>query len=321
MMTEKVLKRLSWKPMWVTHLGCMKGCSDYLGLEIPIDWLFGGTGHAIVINIHESLCPSGPTNWNTEMLFKLSRNLGIRISRVTGYKEDLDFEEKQQEAFDLVRKYIDSGLPCYGWELEIPEYYVIKGYTDTEYIYAGVGEGRRNWRTLGISEIGVLEVCGVSPGTPASDAKVVADAIKFALEIAKTPSKWINPEFKSGPEAYSTWIKALQSGKYNKWGAAYNAAVWHECRKYAAEFLKTAKNRLQNSSSYREEVASLLEEAAAHYAIVADNLAQVSELFPFPPKGSVSSEKRRKASEHLAAAQKAEESALETLKEILKTLV
>ena len=182
---KNVLERLNWEPMWVAHLGCMKGCADYLGLKIPKAWLFGGTGHAFVINIHESLCPSGPTNWNTEMLFKLSRNLGIRISRVTGYKEDPDFEEKRWEAFDLVKEYIDSGLPCYSWELEIPEYYVIKGYTDAEYIYAGVDEGRRNWRTLGISEIGVLEVCGVSLGMPASDAKVVADAIKFALEIAK----------------------------------------------------------------------------------------------------------------------------------------
>ena len=95
---------------------------------------------------------------------------------------------------------------------------------------------------------------------------------------------------------------------------------WHECRKYAAEFLKTAKNRLQSSPSYREEAASLLEEASAHYAIVADNLAQVSKLFPFPPKGSVIAEKRRKAVKHLAAAQKAEEHALETLKEILKIL-
>ena len=98
-------------------------------------------------------------------------------------------------------------------------------------------------------------------------------------------------------------------------------AVWHECRKYAAEFLKTAKNSLQNSSSYREEVASLLEEVAAYYATVADNLAQVSELFPFPPKGSVSAEKRRKAVKYLAAAQKVEERALETLKELLRILV
>lgn len=42
-----------WVPRWVSHMGCLKGCLDYLGIGISEAWLYGGTGHAFVINLHE----------------------------------------------------------------------------------------------------------------------------------------------------------------------------------------------------------------------------------------------------------------------------
>jgi hypothetical protein len=50
---EKHLKNLRWNPRMVSHLGCIKGCLDYLGMDISDAWLFGGTGHAFIINICE----------------------------------------------------------------------------------------------------------------------------------------------------------------------------------------------------------------------------------------------------------------------------
>jgi hypothetical protein len=40
---------------WTTHLGCIKGCLEYLGSDISRAWLFGGTSHAFVINVHGDL--------------------------------------------------------------------------------------------------------------------------------------------------------------------------------------------------------------------------------------------------------------------------
>jgi len=76
---ERKLENLRWKPMWVSHLGCISGCLQYLNLDVSDAWLFGATGHAFVINIHEVVCPSGPTAWRTEMLFKLGSNIGYAI--------------------------------------------------------------------------------------------------------------------------------------------------------------------------------------------------------------------------------------------------
>ena len=47
----KKLENLRWKPRNVTHLGCIKGCLDYLGMDVSEPWLYGATGHAFIINI------------------------------------------------------------------------------------------------------------------------------------------------------------------------------------------------------------------------------------------------------------------------------
>ena len=51
----KQLENLRWKPHWTSHLGCIAGCLDYLDMEISNGWLFGATGHAFVINLHEEV--------------------------------------------------------------------------------------------------------------------------------------------------------------------------------------------------------------------------------------------------------------------------
>lgn len=49
------LENLKWKPRWVSHLGCIKGCVEYLDLDVSDAWLYGATGHAFVINLHEEV--------------------------------------------------------------------------------------------------------------------------------------------------------------------------------------------------------------------------------------------------------------------------
>jgi hypothetical protein len=161
----KVLANLKWSPKWVSHLGCVKGCLDYLGIEMTDAWLYGGTGHAFVINISADSCPSGPTAWMTVMLFEGGRNLGYEFGMVMGWK------------------------------------------------------------------------------------------------------------------GYDIWINGLASSKANRFGMGYNAAVWHECRRFAVGFLKEAKERLDGVAS------ELFDNAIEHYQVVADRLGKVSESYPFTPGG------------------------------------
>jgi len=110
---------------------------------------------------------------------------------------------------------------------------------------------------------------------PADDRTTVKEAFRFVSQHADTPDKWMFPKYKTGIAGYDNWIDALEEGKANGFGNAYNAVVWHECRGFAVDFLKEAKKRLGT------ENASLYEEAVRSYKAVADNLKKVYEAFPF----------------------------------------
>ncbi len=316
----KKIKNLRWKPMWVSHLGCIKGCLEYLNLDVSDAWLFGATGHAFIINVHEVVCPSGPTAWNTEMLFKLGKNIGYTIDGVFSHKSKSDFAEKKKLAWEMVKQAIDEDLPCYGWELDIPEFYVVYGYDNEGYYFSGPrcdsGKGPKPWKELGDTDIGVLEMYRVKPRKAVGDITTLKEAFEFVLEHSKSPAKWIFPKYKSGLAGFENWIHALETGKAEGFGMAYNTAVWSECRNFAVKFLKEAKQRIDSKFS------SLFNEAVEHYEVVAQNLRNVSETFPFPPKDDeIKDEARLKtALGHLRDAKKAEESGLKTLEKILRKL-
>jgi len=95
----------------------------------------------------------------------LGKNIGYEIDGVFGTKSAGDFAEKQKRAWEFVKSAIDQGLPCYGWELDIPEFYVVYGYDDAGYYFSGPGcdegKGPKPWQELGDTEIGVSAVNSV----------------------------------------------------------------------------------------------------------------------------------------------------------------
>jgi hypothetical protein len=277
------------------------------------------------MNVHEVLCPSGPTAWNTEKLFELGENLGYRSERVCGHKSQVDLAELQKTAWEAARSAVDDGLPCYGWELDLPEYYVVQGYDDAAYHFSGPlcgpGKGAKPWRELGDTEIGWLEMCTVHPGNAADDTTVVREALAFAVETASEPTKWNTGPYRMGLEAYDLWIGAMEAGRAHGLGTAYNAQVWAECRGFAVQFLDEAAQRLG------ERCVEELVEAWRHYGAVADAHAAVGRLFPFAGvsdeerEANVRDDRRRQECiEHLRDARAAEEAGLQILERIAEAL-
>ena len=315
----KLLDNLRWKPLWTSHIGCLKGCLDFLNLDVSEAWLYGGTGHVFIMNIHSVVCPSGPTAWKFDIIYKLCRNLGFIVESIDAWKEHPDFKEKQEGAWINTRKTIDEGLPCYGWEFDIPEFYVVYGYDDVGYYYSGAGcddgKGPFPWEKLGMSDIGFLAMYRVKPGQKADDRTVVREALEFAVEFAEKPENWVLPDYRSGSAAYDAWIKAIEIGDAHAWGMAYNSAVWAECRKFAVEFLEEAKARLDQVDS------GLFDEAVQNYNMVAKILLEIESLFPFPPHEELKDAGNRNAAvELLKKAQQAEIKGMDAIKRILVTL-
>ena len=102
---------LRWEPRWVSHLGCIKGCLDYLNRPVSDAWLYGATGHAFVLNICGDMCPSGPTDWDTSMFEKLGRNVGYVLEGIFGWKGREDLAQLQEEAWEYARNALDQDLP------------------------------------------------------------------------------------------------------------------------------------------------------------------------------------------------------------------
>jgi len=304
----KSLENLRWVQRWVSHLGCVKGCLNYLGIDVSDGWLYGGTGHAFVLNMSDDgSCPSGPTAWNHTMLTTLGTLLGYRTTVVAGSKHEGELEAAQERAWEFVRRSIDDGTPCYGWELDVPEYYVIFGYDETGYRYTGPacsgGSGTKPWRELGDTGIGLLEVCAVTPSDPADDATTVRAALTSALEMAGGSPKWVLPDYVAGLAAYDVWIRALEQGASARFGFCYNAEVWAECG---------------------GEAASLCDEALGFYNEVSESLEKVRVAYPFSTEHTMDpiavDDKSREAVANLGRAREAEEKGLAVLARIVEEI-
>ncbi len=107
----KQLKSLRWKPRWVSHLGCIKGCLDFSGIDISDAWLFGATGHAFIINMHEVVCPSGPTAWKEAK--KRVRKLD------SSFEEALKHYEVVAQNFKKISEMFPFPPP--GWKVTVSE--------------------------------------------------------------------------------------------------------------------------------------------------------------------------------------------------------
>lgn len=315
----KIIENLKWEPLWISHLGCIMGCLDYLNRDVSKAWIVGGTGHAFIINMHSVVCPSGPTAWRKERFYRLIDNLGCTSRTIVGVKTEKNFTEKQQQIWDTVREFIDTGLPCYGWELDIPEFYVVNGYDETGYLYSGAmcrdGKGPKPWNELGVSEIGVLEMNFVKASPPLDDISIVKDALTFAVEFSSSPGAWLFPDYSAGLDGFDSWMNALRNNQAHDWGMAYNSAVWYECRALGTKFLIEAHDRIGG------DCAPLFKEAAEHYRRVSLPLKELTELFPFPPKDELKDEeKRQKGVELIKSARVYEEKGLNTLVKIIEKL-
>ena len=314
------LESLQWEPAWISHLGCHHGCVKFLELEVSRPWIFGGTGHAFALNIHEELCPSGPTAWNTEPVDRLAANIGYLIEGVTGERSQRDFEAKQKIAWALVTGCIDTEVPCYGWELLMPEWYIITGYEEAGYYFSGPGADEAQMplprEDLGCTEIGWLSVHCVVRCSPSPDDEVVSEAITFALDNA-AGKHLMGGGYASGLAALELWATSLESGRASRFGAGYNGECWRECREMAVDFLHEAKQRLDRE-------ATLFDEAIAHYSAVRDALSLAVERVPFLPPDQIEARDTTVTDAECAAiireAKAAEEQGTEALRKLGEAL-
>lgn len=307
------------------QLGCLRGCLDFLGMDVSTPWLAGSTGHAFIISITRGVCLSSPWNslapyYRDGTMTKLGRNVGFELECHVSGDEDASLPTRRAEAWDSLRSAIDAGHPCYGYHNFC--YQVISGYDDQGF-YVGDGCPNAGQGPFPFLTQDGYEVCIVKPGHPAKDRETVKDALEFSLEHAEFGGRGggtYGPDADSahGLAAYDRWIEAMEAGEP---GGTWRAGrAWYGCRSLAVEFLDEAKLRMGGGLS------ALLQEAQEHCRKVREYLKPVAEAYvegrevvPIPPATSAE-DTPAAAAEKLRAARAAEADALASLERIVAAL-
>ena len=314
------LPGLRWERQWISRVGCVKSCLNYLGIEVSMPWLYGATGYAFILNVHEGLCPSG---WFlADVPFgKLGENVGFEVDHLAGYRPHDDPNAARRAMWDGARRAIDAGLPCYSLDLKMGEYYVVYGYDEIGYYYSGPscdeGEDPLPWReigTTGVADVLLMDV--VRPGGTANDVTTVREALQYAVAHARSEGS-TNGRYAAGLNGYARWIRALETGRADGYGAAYNAQCYLECRRAAAVFLREAQIWVDDEDG--SPLSVLFEGAIGQYDRVAAYLEHVAEALPYSghrPEHITDGARRSAAVEALKAAREAEDVGVSILEQI-----
>jgi len=223
-----------------TFVGVLKGVADYFGIQVDAATLFGGTGHAFMINIHEALCPSGPYCWNTGYSFELLRNFGIRATDHGFFSAASEPETRRRIETTLVDR-LQAGLPC---ALLNMENQLITGFDDTGLLTAQPWPGHDfppahlsfgSWEELG-PEIHLNFYSFEQQGKYVPEKAAYA-GLQFAVDLHDDPARFTEAPYSAGPRAYDTWIRAVEAGHGASHGHWWNATVWSESRLHAADFV------------------------------------------------------------------------------------
>ena len=280
-MASKILEAHTIRS-FVSPVGAIAGLLRYLKDVRPYYHLMGLSGFAFRINIGGRACPSSPCAFHWDhFMSRAMMLLGYDCTVVQAFSTSFMFEKRLDEARSLIRRSIDADLPLIGWELDLPEFGIIRGYDDDKGIYlidgvlAEEGEQTLPYDKLGRGETGSLFV--LAPGRRFETDELVC--AKRAIEYAvfhHTLEAPISKFYETGPAAYGKWMDALTRREIDAFGNSYNARVVLDARVAGVSFLQ------QVATLFPAEDADAVMEAARHFDQVADAFMLFSGLFAFP---------------------------------------
>lgn len=258
-------------PFNTTLMGVVRAVADAYRLPVSDAMLFGLGGHAFKINIHDTLCPSGPYCWDRKPFYQTLSHVGIQITESAFMGGDSTAQERRAVEADLLG-WLDRGEPC---GLVNLEYQLITGSDETGFLTSQPWPGIDfppghltfgSWQEMG-AEIHVtfLTFARVRPAP-------FLTAVKASLRWALDPNEHASHEngYHSGLAAYDAWIKAVEDGYGGGHGNWWNGQVWSECRRFAARYARELAEALPEAAPYAADLET-------GYLAIADNLARVSD--------------------------------------------
>jgi hypothetical protein len=327
-MKEKIISTPAvFRPSWFSYQGAIQGVLASLGVEVGLDEIIAITGYGWITNaMKKHLCPSAPSAFHKDIWmgnYKATGNLGYKVDPILSGSFEWDENQKPtpeslvnaKKQYNAVVQEIDSDRPVVMWGLPIPEYGIVNGYKDEEYI---VSTFRRliNQPDTPVHYAGLM-VPGGLMSMRFIESKIV-DSRKVAIETLIRGYKLGTgdvpqlADYVLGPDAFDILVKNFTEESFDEnshHGAAYTLACLMESKWGISEYLKKVDPLLEVN----------LISVSDKYSELHKVLQKCHEVFPMGP-GEMLEENCVKVAGWIKEAKKIEVDALEGIKKALKTL-
>lgn len=267
------LKNLKMKPFNTSLMGVVKSVSDYFGYKYSDAFIYGATGHAFLINIHNELCPSGPYCWNMDKFIHMLENIGIGVEDLGFLPPDLIKEARSRIEETIIRK-IKIGIPCSVLNLDNQ---IIYGYDETGLLlcqpwpkikYPPAKLTYSTWKEFGDNfHANFYSYTKIEPD---QKKKIVLESIMYAIELYDSSESFSWDFYKVGFEAYDNFILAVKKGFGDSHGNWWNSKVWAECRFMARDYM------IEASELYDLETKEFMQDIAYIYDQIGKYLEKIS---------------------------------------------
>lgn len=277
---KMILSKIKTVPYHNTLMGIIKSVSDYYSLELSQSMLYGATGQAFMINIHEELCPSGPYCWNRDPFYKLLKTIGIDMTDI-GFYHDGSTHDDRAAIEKVMKDQIDKGSPC---GLVNMEFQLVYGYDETGILTSqpwslNFPQAHLNCSTWDEFEDEIhVNFFTFKKIEPIDMKSIIKSSLKHALDLNENPAVHTSEPYYTGIKAYDTFISAVENGSGNNHGNFWNATVWGECRTMASKYF------LDIADMYNH-VSEIAKELSDDYYLISQGLIKVADInVPIKPK-------------------------------------
>lgn len=269
-----VLSQVQAPAIATSMIGSLYGAVRTWDDTLTLTDLFGYSGHAFILNIERTLCPSGPTAWDWgAILFPLRQMFTLR--RLCATCDMRNPEEARELIWQRTVESIDAGHPAVLWDVIYPEFYVAYGYDleRGEYLVQGPSaervSGRVSWSRLGVHTGKIWALFPAPHPTPSCGA-----ARDLALSGAIAWHRWPNDpdaQWTFGGDAWNVWIAAISEEEqaHDSNALSLNHFVYAECRHHAAEFLASQGPDFAEAADAYRRVAAALDAVCAAWPFLA----------------------------------------------------
>lgn len=259
-------------PFSTSLMGVIRGVADYFDIDLSTPSLFGRTGHAFFMNIHEAICPSGPYCWNIDPFIVLLENCGIRMKKYGFFSGESTMEDRNiLEKAILIE--LEKGNPCSVLNMD---HQLITGFDGSGFLCTQPWECCNppahltfgNWDEWE-DEIHACFYSFEKIELPDS-LYAIQQSLQFVRDLNKNPSDYATKPYRCGVAGYDIWLKGVKKGYGAEHGNWWNGTVWSECRKQGALYFGEIAGAYPTSSLISLKLQSLFHQIGEILLLVSD---------------------------------------------------